>query len=181
MEKKNQPISTWVGEKPKIGDTIRSKDIGRSGRPIYIWDACPDCGKERWIKRNTQGARCISCATRISAMGSKNHRWNGGRRHDPKHGIYIYVKPDHPLFSIENLELLPSQANHLPYCLLQSEMKGLQKRVTVLEAENILLRTIVEAIGNPELADSNKNRASVETLHGASLVDEEKVHPHKKL
>jgi ribosomal protein S27E len=42
---------------------------------------------------------------------------------------------------LENLELLPSQGNHVPYLKMQLEIKQLQQRVTQLEAENILLKS----------------------------------------
>ena len=89
-----RPSTVWVnGIVPKIGDVATSKTVGRSGRALHIWDACPDCGTERWIKRNTKGNLCKSCALRRHATGESNNRWNGGRRH-AKNGLFIIIPSD---------------------------------------------------------------------------------------
>lgn len=186
------PSTVWPNDiKPSVGDIARSRDVGRSGRSIHIWDACPACGFERWIKRNTKGNLCISCATRISASGKRNARWNGGKRH-AKNGIFLTLKPNDPFFpmaikvgttyqvaehrlvvaksigrclkpeevvhhidrnnrnnDISNLLLLNSSIEHLPFTRLQIRIEELEKRVTVLEAENVLLSSLL--LGNPEL------------------------------
>lgn len=85
---------------------------------------------------------------------------------------------------IENLELLSHHKDHLPSMNLQRIVAELQNRITTLEFEVVRLQSLLDKgrYGNPELADLQiVNRASAETLHGASLVDEEKVHPYRKL
>jgi len=95
-----KPSIVWVnGKKPNIGDIATSKQVNRSCRAIHIWDACPDCGTERWIKRSTKGNLCVSCALRKHSVGEMNRRWNGGRRH-AKNGIFIAVTPEHPYFAM---------------------------------------------------------------------------------
>jgi len=42
--------------------------------------------------------------------------------------------------SLENLELLPSASSHTPYTRMEIRIRELEKRVTTLEAENILLK-----------------------------------------
>jgi hypothetical protein len=59
---------------------------------------------------------------------------------------------------ISNLLLLPHRAMHSAYTLLQTSIRQLQARVTLLEAENILLKEQLVSLGygNPELSeDSN--------------------------
>lgn len=48
----------------KRNGTKRARDIGKTGRPYarWIWDACPDCRKERWLPINRKGSRCQICA-----------------------------------------------------------------------------------------------------------------------
>ena len=95
-----RPSTLWVnGIKPSLGDTAISKIVGRSGRAIHIWDACPDCGTERWIKRNTKGNLCKSCALRKHAVGEGNNRWNGGKRF-AKNGIFLTITAEHPFFGM---------------------------------------------------------------------------------
>ncbi len=73
---------------------------------------------------------------------------------------------------IENLELLPNDASHLPYIRLQQKVYKLEKEVKLLKWR---IRELEH--GNPELAGSENYRASVETLQEAPLnEDEEKVH-----
>ena len=38
-----------------IGDIKKSKEVGRKGRGLkYMWQSCPDCGKERWVQVKTK-------------------------------------------------------------------------------------------------------------------------------
>ena len=55
-----------------------------------------------------------------------------------------------------NLLLLPHRAMHSAYTLLQVELRRLEARVTLLEAENHLLKMQLGSVGygNPELSGS---------------------------
>lgn len=200
-----KPSTVWLSEeKPALGDRVTSKTVGRSGRALYVWEACPSCGFERWIKLNTSGILCKSCALRRHSFGSDNKRWNPTRRTLTKSGIRVYIDSSNPFFcmahhcsrgfailehrlimaeslnrplkvgevvhhldgdntnnDLKNLLLLPSQAHHSSYTLLQTQMRKLEKeleqihtRVTLLEAENSLLLSQIstQGIGNPELS-----------------------------
>lgn len=84
---------------------------------------------------------------------------------------------------IENLELLPNGASHLPSIRLQQQVAKLEQKVQNQEAKIRLLEWHIRELehANPELAGSTDFRASVETLQEASPGgDEEKVHPHEK-
>lgn len=84
--------------KPHIGDIKKVKEIwpdrvfgGRcSGDNKYIWVACMDCGKERWIawcrwKTKPESIRCRSCQCKRAARlrdnptGANSPHWKGGR------------------------------------------------------------------------------------------------------
>ena len=62
---------------------------------------------------------------------------------------------------LSNLLLLPSQSMHTAYTMMQNELRRIEnellmvkQRVTLLEAENVLLRMQLstQGIGNPELS-----------------------------
>ena len=66
---------------PQIGEKKRGWEIGKCGRAGYIWHACMDCGKERWIDRYTLSERCCRCANRLrpGRPGEHNPNWKGGK------------------------------------------------------------------------------------------------------
>lgn len=78
----------------RIGEIRRGKEIGGKGKNRFIWVACIDCGKERWVQC-TNGKplsqRCRSCASKGKPRlwGCANHNWKGGRK---RNGSYIEVK-----------------------------------------------------------------------------------------
>ena len=77
---------------PQIGDIKRARDIGRVGHYKYMWMACIDCGKERWVKiRNAKpyNNRCISCGLKEH----NHHFWKGGRMKAGGGYIKVKVKP----------------------------------------------------------------------------------------
>lgn len=86
---------------PNIGDIISADNIGRKitkQKRLFIWLACPDCGKERWVRKYYEGkptsGRCIACGnkhsrdTKVRRM-EKHGNWNGGRKR--KSG-YIHIR-----------------------------------------------------------------------------------------
>ena len=195
----NRASDLWPnGVKPNVGDLATAKSLGKMGRAIRIWESCPKCGYERWVKRNARGTCCQSCMTPPTYYGAENNRWNETKKTITKSGIRVYVTPSHPFFlmahrcakygyailehrlvmathlnrcleswevvhhidgdncnnSLENLVLLPNQAMHTAYTLLQVAMRNLEARVTLLEAENALLKTQLESLGygNTELS-----------------------------
>jgi len=82
---------------PQIGDIRLAKQIGRAyERSKCIWQACSECGKERWVelrKSNPVSYRCITCANKLKH--GKNHpSWKGGRIKNTEGYIEIKVEPD---------------------------------------------------------------------------------------
>ena len=52
---------TEIGELRKareIGEIRKAREIGEIGTNKYIWQACADCGKERWVFKE-YGIICI--------------------------------------------------------------------------------------------------------------------------
>lgn len=194
-----QASEVWPsGIKPSIGDLASAKSIGRMGRAIHIWESCPKCRHERWIKRNARGTCCQTCMHPPTRYGRDNNRWSESKRTVTKSGIRLYLDPYHPYFkmahrcatnmhavlehrlvmaehlgrcleswevvhhidgnncnnNLSNLLLLPHRAMHSAYTLLQVEMRNLQARVTLLEAEIVLLKTQLSSsgYGDPELS-----------------------------
>lgn len=230
-----KPSTVWPnGVKPNIGDLARSKDVGRQGRAIHVWEACPECRTERWVKRNARGTLCTSCAIRQHSFGRQNPRWNPAGKTITKSGIRVRIDESHPYFcmahkcacsyavlehrlvmaehlgrplkptevvhhidgnnlnnELSNLLLLPSQAMHTSYTLMQTQLRKLEEellvvkqRVTLLEADNVLLRSQLSTrgIGNPELSGGTEiSPKCVETIDHPSHEDEEIVHPTRKL
>ena len=95
-----------------LGTIKTAKEIGIKGVPSqkYIWAACEDCRKERWVvllvsKNQPKSPRCRQCAWRIigkkqtkEQYGSDNPFWKGGQFKD-KQGYVMMRCPNHPYFS----------------------------------------------------------------------------------
>ncbi len=63
---------------PEIGQIVFGRDIGRCAKNgnAYVWHACNDCGKERWVQilcGQPESARCLSCAN----QRERNPNWRG--------------------------------------------------------------------------------------------------------
>lgn len=82
-----------------IGEIRTAEELGRKWTHRYVWHACVDCGKERWVyflnnePKNVRCKRCsVSTPERKLALliGNKKNRgvnhpnWNGGRGYYPK-------------------------------------------------------------------------------------------------
>ena len=66
-------------QQPQIGEIRRGDKIGRVSSLLsnFIWAACSNCGKERWVRylhKAPEFQRCLAC----SHIGMKNN-WQGGR------------------------------------------------------------------------------------------------------
>ena len=87
-----------------IGDLIRHH---KNSRGIFIWAACPDCGKERWVKsfkgKPINLIKCNSCAKKVRRKqwsGSNSARWKGGRQLTSKGYIRVWVSPEDFFFAM---------------------------------------------------------------------------------
>lgn len=118
----------WSVRMPKLGDVARRCDVGLRGRQKVYWDACPDCGKERWVQKI--GARCKSCHGRYAQKhqlkfwnesehrvdckcmrcrmktdqwGENNHMWNGGVSYSGGYKT-IRIYPDNPYYEMADCQ-----------------------------------------------------------------------------
>lgn len=56
---------------PKIGEVKSAKELGhKSSSAAYVYSACPQCGKPRWVKRASIHNLCVRCA-RLNYVASK--------------------------------------------------------------------------------------------------------------
>ena len=80
---------------PNIGDVINGSEIGKRKEKThdhkFIWTACMDCGKERWVLRQKgkpRSKRCRLCNCKHRS-GPANPNWTGGRI---TLDGYVYIK-----------------------------------------------------------------------------------------
>lgn len=120
-------------------DIKKATDIGRVGSNKYVWFACIDCGKERWVRwikgGRLESQRCRSCAIRkvtkdnppIPPRGENHWRWNGGKNLNPDGYILEYIQKGNPYYPMANkkryvLEHRLVMARHLKRCLQSWEV-----------------------------------------------------------
>lgn len=85
----------------EIGTIRKAIDIGYLGKNTYIWSACVDCGKERWVKllrNNPQNLRCKGCA----GKGKLHYGWKGGRIIDKDGYVRIWLHPSDFFYPMAN-------------------------------------------------------------------------------
>lgn len=173
---------------PELGEIRRGKELGfKDIRGLFIWRACIDCGKPRWVKlRNNapESSRCRSCAYQ---KGGNRAHYKGGKRKSHHDYIQIKVQPDDFFYSmaradgyiyehrlvmakhlnrcllpwevvhhrngikndnrIENLELLPTDKQHLGSTRIQKLLKVRDKRIEQLERRAIQLEAEITLLG----------------------------------
>ncbi len=84
----------------EVGEIRRGTKIGFSSRAPFVWQACKDCGKQRWVmirKGNPVSLRCFSCG-QINAQGV--HHPENGRYIDNYGYMQVRVNPDDFFFSM---------------------------------------------------------------------------------
>jgi len=114
----------------EINEIREAKEIGRKGTKKFIWLACTDCGKERWvelIKGKPASIRCRTCEgkslehrERMRAImadpkrrrvlspimqgrkGENSHSWRGGRTNAGGGYIQIWLSPDDFFYPMAN-------------------------------------------------------------------------------
>jgi len=106
---------------PKTGEIKQAKEIGYKGYGEYIWLACIDCGKERWVallKGKPRNKLCPSC----SMTCERGSNWKGGKAKRNDGYIQITLSPNnffYPMTSKKHsvLEHRLIMAQHLGRCL----------------------------------------------------------------
>lgn len=191
MENEEVVTTTAITQSPDvaIGEVRIGTAIGKKGANRFIWQACKDCGKKRWVsllRGIPKSVRCYPCSVKYQ-YGEGNGNWKGGRYKLWNGYIMLTLAPEdfyYPMCSasghvqehrlvmakhlnrcllpweivhhrngvrddnrFENLQLLPAQIYHVADSQmkqyirkLERRIKGLEARVTLLEAENIVLK-----------------------------------------
>ncbi len=84
---------------PTIGQIAKGKEVGLSGPSNhFIWAACGNCGKERWVKaiRGSPVPRlCRTCSNSQKMIGVNNPGWKGGSFEDSQ-GYILTQAQKHP-------------------------------------------------------------------------------------
>ncbi len=79
------------------GDIRGGVELGYKDRAKYLWHACIDCGKERWVKGCKIHPRCDHCS-RIErgreSRGEHHHLWQGGRSMTSLGYVLVRLYPD---------------------------------------------------------------------------------------
>lgn len=110
---------------PQLGKVRKGREIGKQKAPRinFIWLACSDCGKERWVAlRNSKprSLRCWACA-RKAQRGEASAHWKGGK--SKCHGYpQVKLHPDDFFYPMANkrgyvFEHRLVMAKHLGRCL----------------------------------------------------------------
>ncbi len=112
-----------------LGTIRKGCELGYSrGKNNYIWHACVDCGKERWVEfRNKKPfcSRCQLCSLRYfykTHTGENNQNWKGGTTVTTKGYKEVRLFPDDFYYSmVGSQEYVPEHrlimARHLGRCL----------------------------------------------------------------
>ncbi len=85
-----------------LGEIRKARDLGYNATNRYVWHACIDCGKRRWVQlrkgNQPSGLRCRSCGkkglSKPQTMGAKHWRWNGGQCKRKDGYIKVLLYPD---------------------------------------------------------------------------------------
>jgi len=182
---------------PEVSEIRKAKGIGKRGTHKYIWSACLDCGKERWIGLRDGipvSKLCKGCSSPKNSphlWGALNPLWKGGISITGNGYIRLKLYPDDFFFPMANkkgyvlehrlvvakalarcllpwevvhhkegyakddnrypetLDLITDKRFHLVDTMVKAYIKRLEKqveehskRITLLEAENVLLSQI---------------------------------------
>ena len=120
---------------PQLDEIRRGKELGYSKTPYakYIYHACIDCGKERWVRlkyKKPTNQRCVPCdqstpekmqAKSLRFLGDKHPMWKGGFRTGDGY-IRIKLLPDDFFIQMADCKRYVAEhrlimAKHLGRCL----------------------------------------------------------------
>ncbi len=110
-----------------IGTTAHANEIGKMGTSLFVWDACANCGKERWVvleHGKLNNTKCLPCTNRDAPRRSSC--WKGARYYASGNYIWVSLPRDDFLFPMTTTGgLIPEHrlvmAKHLGRCLQKWE------------------------------------------------------------
>lgn len=114
--------------KPKIGEVRAGRGIGKKDfGHKFIWLACPECGKERWVVKTKLKLNKPLLCHKCSAKRERAAQWKGGRRKDFHGYITVKLQPDNFFYPMATkqeyvLEHRLVMAQYLHRCLLPWEV-----------------------------------------------------------
>lgn len=146
---------------PEIGEIRKASEIGRPYDDSYIWHACLDCGKERWVtfrQGKPISQRCPICSGKKrkgtkwtrgqweKLSGEKAVKFKGGRR-KTRYGYIEVILPFDDFFRpmvdshgyVKEHRLV--MARHLGRCLLPWELvhhKGIRYTGIENRSDNLI-------------------------------------------
>ena len=111
---------------PRIGEIQRGIDIGYKGHIRFIWVACIDCGKERWVHSvngQPETLRCYPCSRKSKdyPKGKAHKNWKGGKYVDSRGYILAQLPADDFFYPMAVYNYVPEHrlvmAKYLGRCL----------------------------------------------------------------
>lgn len=94
---------------PKLGELKRGRVIGyKNDWNHYIWHACVDCGKERWVplyRGKPRALRCRQCGSKFAGQHHQqggSAQWKGGRFETSDGYIVIRLYPNDLYYRLAN-------------------------------------------------------------------------------
>ena len=90
---------------PEIGEIRKAKELGYKTYGYYIYQPCPRCRNNRWVRMNKGKERdkqCFACSEKDpkrkrkiseATKGEKCHSWKGGRK-KIKGYVQVWISPD---------------------------------------------------------------------------------------
>jgi len=115
-----------------LGEVVKGNEIGKRTKDWFVWSACPDCGKQRWVRRSKAMLdnftnlcqRCNGKRPKPMPKGENHWKWKGGRKIELGY-IRVLLPSDDFFFPMTHNGYVAEHrlvmARHLNRCLLQWE------------------------------------------------------------
>jgi len=121
---------------PQLGEIKRGSEIGykiSNAHHKYIWEACPICGKERWVYTGNSGSKCYYCGHK-DANGNGVGNWHGGYVKRKDGYIEVKIQPKNFFYPMANkkgyiFEHRLVMAKYLGRCLSDWEIVHHRNRI----------------------------------------------------
>lgn len=161
---------------PRLTEIKKASEIGYKGWGHFVWLACIDCGKERWVelrKDKTPPSLCGKCNRKLWSthlkhfpIGSKHHNWKGGVSLQGTGYRLIKLYPDdffYPMAANTGyvLEHRLVMAKHLGRCLHSWELvhhKGIRYTGIKNKSDNLINNLELATRGSHTIAHSKGYR-----------------------